>query len=255
MIRQAVILAGGFGTRLSEETDFIPKPMIQIGGIPILVHIMNWYSKFGVNNFIILAGYKAEIIKNYFLNFRNLSSDFTVDLSSGDVKYFDGVRKDWRVSIFNTGLNTMTGGRLKRVEPHLHETFFFTYGDGVSDVDLHSLLASHKRSQKSVTLTRVISPERYGVLQLTGDLVSSFVEKPTLSDRWINAGYFVVNREAVKEIEGDLISWEQEPLQSLAKKSQLNSYPHSGFWKPMDTLRDKRELEELVVSGHAPWLT
>jgi glucose-1-phosphate cytidylyltransferase len=253
MIKQAVILAGGFGTRISEESDYRPKPMVELLGQPILLHIMKWYAKFGVTEFIILSGYKSDYIKRYFLDFNAVNSDFEIDLGTGEVRYLEGPKYNWKVKVVDTGLNTMTGGRLKRVEKFLHNEFFFTYGDGVGDINLDHLQLSHRRSGAMVSLTRVISPERFGILQLQGDLVAAFEEKPKVYDRWINAGYFIVKKQALELIGDDSTVWENEPLKELARLQILNSYQHTGFWKPMDTLRDKRELENLLRNEEAPW--
>lgn len=254
MIRQAVILAGGFGTRISEESDFKPKPMVELQGQPIILHIMKWFAKYGVKDFIILAGYKSDYIKRYFLDFNAVNSDFEIDISTGEVRYLNGPKFDWKVTVVDTGLNTMTGGRLKRVADILCDEFYFTYGDGVGDIDLNSLQHSHLRSGAIVSLTRVISPERFGILKLEGDLVTAFEEKPKDDDRWINAGYFIVKKQALEFIQDDSTVWENGPLKNLAAIKKLNSYRHPGFWKPMDTLRDKRELEELLIKEEAPWV-
>lgn len=254
MIKQVVILAGGFGTRISEESDNIPKPMVKIGQDPIIVHIMKTYAKFGVSDFVILAGYKAEYIKNYFLNFHALSNDLDISLKTGKVKFMKEVCLDWRIRIVDTGLNTMTGGRIKKACDLFDQEFFLTYGDGVANVDLKELYKQHKRSDALVTLTRVISPERFGILDLRENKVVSFKEKPNDSDRWINAGYFVVKKQAVDYISDDQTNWEKEPLSTIALEGKLNSYRHKGFWQPMDTLRDKRYLNALLETGNAPWV-
>ena len=254
MIKQAVILAGGFGTRISEESDNIPKPMVIIGKDPIILHIMRIYAKFGVKDFIILAGYKAEYIKNYFLNFHALSADLDISLSTGEVTYMKELGLDWRIRIVDTGLNTMTGGRIKKVRDILDQEFFLTYGDGVADVDLKELYKQHANSNALVTLTRVISPERFGILDLKENKVVSFKEKPNDNGRWINAGFFVVKKDAINYIADNQTNWEQEPLRKIASNGQLNSYKHEGFWQAMDTLRDKRYLDTLLKTGDAPWI-
>jgi glucose-1-phosphate cytidylyltransferase len=257
---KAVILAGGFGTRLSEETAVRPKPMVEIGGRPIIWHIMRSYAAHGIEDFVVCCGYRGEVIKEYFLGYRSAGSDLTVDLASGDVTVHRSAREPWRVTLVDTGLDTMTGGRLRRVREHLDdETFCLTYGDGVADVAIGDLIDFHRRSGALATLTAVQPPGRFGALTLRPgeDRIASFLEKPTRGDggnaAWINGGYFVLEPEALDHIDGDDTVWEREPLERLAKAGQLAAYRHEGFWQPMDTLRDRHVLEELWASGQAPW--
>jgi glucose-1-phosphate cytidylyltransferase len=252
---KVVILAGGFGSRLSEETQLKPKPMVEIGGRPILWHIMNIYAASGFNEFIIALGYKSEVIKHYFLNFYALNSDITVDLSSGATTIHDcAERPDWRVHLVDTGIYTQTGGRLKRLANWLtDETFMFTYGDGVADLDVREVLRFHRSHGKLATLTAVPSPSRFGRISFRGDRVVEFYEKPQASDNWINGGYFVLNREVLNYIDGDDAVWEREPVERLAHAGELQGYRHHGFWSCMDTLKEKNMLEELWASGRAPW--
>lgn len=253
---KAIILAGGLGTRLAEETIFRPKPMLEIGDRPILWHIMNIYSAYGVNEFIIAVGYKGDVIKNYFLNFYAINNDLSIDLASGATTIHNsGHQPSWRVHVVDTGLRTQTGGRLKRLRPWLepNETVFFTYGDGVADLDIGALLAFHRRSGKLATVTTVRSPERFGRISFKGDDVAEFFEKPETSEGWINGGYFVLNARALDYIEGDDTIWEREPVIQLAHERQLAGYRHPGFWSCMDTLKEKNALENLWSSGKAPW--
>ena len=254
---KAVILAGGFGTRLSEETSLKPKPMVEIGGKPILWHIMNIYSKFGVNDFIICCGYKGYVIKEYFANYYMHMSDLTVDLNSGDIEYYNCKSEPWKITLIDTGLNTMTGGRLKRVKKYVgNETFMLTYGDGVADVDIDKLLKSHRNHGKVATVTAVQPSGRFGALDVDNNSnVKTFMEKPDGDGAWINAGFFVLEPEVFDYIKGDETIFEKEPLEALAKDNKLSAYKHNGFWKPMDTLRDKNVLEELWKGGKAPWAT
>jgi glucose-1-phosphate cytidylyltransferase len=257
---KAVILAGGYGTRLSEETAVRPKPMVEIGGRPIIWHIMRSYAAHGIEDFVVCCGYRGEVIKEYFLDYRSAGSDFTVDLSSGDVSVHRNTCEPWRVTLVDTGLGTMTGGRLRRVREHLDdETFCLTYGDGVSDVPIGELVDFHRRSGALATLTAVQPPGRFGALTLHPgeDRIRSFLEKPTAGDggnaAWINGGYFVLEPAVLDLIDGDDTVWEREPLERLAQAGQLAAYRHEGFWQPMDTLRDRHVLEELWASGDAPW--
>ncbi len=253
---KAVILAGGFGSRLSEETVLRPKPMVEIGGRPILWHIMNIYSTHGVNEFIIAIGYKGEIIKQYFHSFYALNNDITVDLASGETTiHNNGSQPNWKVHLVDTGLNTQTGGRLKRVRKWLgdDETFMFTYGDGVADMDIKALLEFHKAHGKLATVTTVRSPARFGRIGFDGDQVVEFYEKPEASEGWINGGYFVLNVGAIDYIEGDASAWERDTVVKLARDGQLVGYRHHGFWSCMDTLREKNMLDEIWNSGKAPW--
>ncbi|HVM41680.1 MAG TPA: glucose-1-phosphate cytidylyltransferase [Acidimicrobiia bacterium] len=251
---KVAILAGGFGSRLEEETEVKPKPMVEIGGKPILWHIMKHYAHYGFDDFVIALGYKAEVIKKYMVDYCPLTSNLTVDLSSGAVDVHDGHRDDWKVHLIDTGLATQTGGRVKRLAPHVGDgTFFLTWGDGVSTVDLRELLAFHRSHGKLATVTAVRPPARFGHLEIDGDEVVEFSEKPQAGEGWINGAFFVLEPEAIDYIDGDETSFEREPLEHLAKDGQLAAYRHYGFWQCMDTLRDKRLLESLWSSGDAPW--
>lgn len=252
---KAVILAGGFGSRLSEETIHKPKPMIEIGNRPILWHIMNIYGAHGIDEFVIALGYKAEYIKQYFLNYYALNNDLTVDLKSGRKTIYDGVQPDWRVHLVDTGLNTMTGGRVRRLRNWLgrDETFLLTYGDGVADINITELVDFHKRHGKLATVTTVKPPARFGRVGFDGDQVTTFAEKPEESEGWINGGFFVLNAKALEYIDGDSTVLEREPIERLARDNQLVGYRHYGFWSCMDTLKEKNMLEELWDSGRAPW--
>lgn len=251
---KVVILAGGFGTRLSEETEMRPKPMVEIGGNPILWHIMKIYSTYGFNDFIICLGYKGYIIKEYFANYFIHNSDVTIDLKNNQIIVHSIKTEPWKVTLVDTGLNTMTGGRIKRIQPYIgNKTFMLTYGDGVGNVNIEELLQFHKSHGKYATLTAVQPSGRFGVLELTGNQVIRFEEKPKGDGAWINGGFFVLEPQIFDYIEGDETVWEKEPLEKLAKDGQLMAYKHRGFWKPMDTLRDKRELEMLWQSGNPPW--
>ena len=254
---KAVILAGGLGTRISEESGTRPKPMIEIGGRPILWHVMKSYAQHGITDFVICLGYRGYMIKEYFANFVLHSSDVTVDARSGKIEYHDNAAEPWRITLVDTGEQTMTGGRLKRVGKYLDpgETFCWTYGDGVSDVNITQLIEFHKKHGKLATVTAVLPPGRFGLLELDGDNVTSFVEKPPGDNALINGGFFVLEPSVLKRIAGDLTSWELEPLVGLAKDSQLAAFRHRGFWQPMDTLRDKMNLEKLWDAGKAPWRT
>ncbi len=252
---KAVILAGGFGTRLSEETHLRPKPMIEIGGRPILWHIMKMYSSHGVNDFIICCGYKGYVIKEYFANYFLHMSDVTFDMADNRMEVHEKKAEPWRVTLVDTGEDTLTGGRLKRVAAYLkdEETFCFTYGDGVSDVDISALIAFHKAHGKLATITAVQPPGRYGALALSGMKVTGFTEKPRGDGGLINGGFFVLSPKVLPLIDNDLTSWEGAPLENLAKQGELMAFEHAGFWQPMDTLRDRNHLENLWISGHAPW--
>ena len=251
-----VILAGGQGTRISEETSVRPKPMVEIGGRPILWHIMKMYSSHGVNEFILCLGYKGYLIKEFFANYFLHTSDVTIDLASNSVEVHQRTAEPWKVTMVDTGQSTMTGGRLKRVAPYLgSEDFCFTYGDGVADVNLGDLIAFHRSSKKLATLTAVQPPGRFGALNLKGDLIQGFQEKPQGDGGWVNGGFFVLSPRVLDYIEDDNTTWEREPLQRLADDGQLSAHFHPGFWQPMDTLRDKTQLEELWASGQAPWKT
>ena len=253
---KAVILAGGYGTRLSEETAARPKPMVEVGPRPILWHIMKIYASHGVNDFVICCGYKGFMIKEYFANYYLHNCDLTFDLKKNDMTVHNNDSEDWRVTLVDTGEHSMTGGRLGRVRDYLEsETFCFTYGDGVSDVNITELLAFHKSQGVVATMTAAQPPGRFGAFTLgsSESRVRSFREKPSGDGAWVNAGFFVLEPQALDYIEGDSTVWEAEPLERLAKGGQLSAYKHTGFWQPMDTLRDKTYLEELWDSGEAPW--
>jgi glucose-1-phosphate cytidylyltransferase len=250
-----VILAGGLGSRLSEETTLRPKPMIEIGGKPVLWHIMNIYAAHGFNEFIIAAGYKAESIKEYFLNFYAINNDLSIDLATGKTTIHDGNQPNWKVHIVDTGLYTQTGGRIRRLKHWLdqEETFMLTYGDGLADIDLKALLDFHCSHGKLATVTTVRSPARFGRITFDGNLVVEFYEKPQLSEGWINGGFFVLNRRVTDYIECDETIWERDPVERLARDGQLVGYHHKGFWSCMDTLKEKNLLEEMWNTGNAPW--
>ncbi len=252
---KAVILAGGLGTRISEETHLKPKPMIEIGGKPILWHIMKSYSAHGINDFIVCLGYKGYVIKEYFANYYLHMSNVTFDMSENSMIVHENTVEPWKVTLVDTGDETMTGGRLKRVASYLddNENFCFTYGDGVTDVDISKVIDFHERQGSLATVTAVQPPGRFGALDVKGNKIQSFEEKPQGDGTWINGGYFVLSPQVLNKIDGDDTVWEQYPLQSLAKEGQLSAYSHSGFWRPMDTLRDKNALESLWSTGHAPW--
>lgn len=256
---KAVILAGGLGTRLSEETSLKPKPMVEIGGMPILWHIMKIYSSHGINDFVVCAGYKGYVIKEYFANYFLHMSDFTFDMSENEMIVHRKKAEPWRVTIVDTGEATMTGGRLARVAEFIEddEPFCFTYGDGVGDVDITELVKFHKSKGQEATLTAVQPPGRYGALALSAtDEVERFQEKPEGDGAWINGGFFVLEPSVLRRIkDGDSTIWEGGPLEGLAADGQLSAYKHRGFWRPMDTLRDKIKLEEMWESGKAPWKT
>ncbi len=252
---KVVILAGGLGTRISEETELRPKPMIEIGGMPILWHIMKIYSNFGFNEFIICCGYKGYLIKEYFANYSIHTSDITIDLSNNQVKIHKNSGENWKITLIDTGESTLTGGRLKRVKNHINEKFLMTYGDGLADIDIPKLIKFHDSHKKLATLTAVKPPGRWGALNISGNVVKNFQEKPEGDGAWINGGFFLLEPEVLDLIHGDNCSWEQEPLIELAKNKQLMSFKHNGFWKAMDTLRDKRNLENLWNSGNPPWKT
>jgi glucose-1-phosphate cytidylyltransferase len=252
---QVVILAGGLGTRLAEETSVRPKPMVEVGGHPLLWHILNIYGVHGCKDFLVACGYKGEQIKEYFCNFRNRNCDISVDLRSGTVDLHDNRTPDWNVTLVDTGTETQTGGRVKRMKPFIRGTFMMTYGDGVGDVDVTKLLAFHKAQGKLATLTAVRPPARFGGLVFEGDGVIEFSEKPQIGEGWINGGYMVLEPAVFQYIEGDETIFERGPLERLAQDRQLAAYRHDGFWQPMDTLREKHLLESLWQSGRAPWKT
>ena len=251
---KVIILAGGFGTRLSEYTETVPKPMVTVGGRPILWHIMRNYAHYGNNDFYLALGYKAELIKKYFLNYRSLNADFTVDLSSGNVESHQIDDTDWRVTLVNTGLESMTGGRVKRLQSFIkNETFMLTYGDGLADIDLDALLDFHKSHGKMITVSAVHPNARFGELEIKGQKVVTFQEKPQTSQGWINGGYFVIESDFFNLIDGDSTILEREPLEKAAAMGELMAYHHDGFWQCMDTKRDRDYLEDLWDSGNAPW--
>ncbi|WP_443190541.1 glucose-1-phosphate cytidylyltransferase [Pseudomonas indica] len=251
---KAVILAGGLGTRISEESHLKPKPMIEVGGKPILWHIMKLYSSHGIQDFIICLGYKGYVIKEYFANYFLHMSDVTFDMSKNSMEVHQRYVEPWRVTLVNTGEDTLTGGRLKRVREHLgDEPFCFTYGDGVGDIDIGALLEFHKRHGKPATVTAIQPPGRYGALNLDDNVVRNFQEKPAGDGAWINGGYFVLDPSVIDYIDGDQCSWEGEPLMRLSAENKLMAYQHRGFWQAMDTLRDKNQLEDLWSRGQAPW--
>jgi glucose-1-phosphate cytidylyltransferase len=250
---KAVILAGGIGTRISEESNLKPKPMIEVGGKPILWHIMKIYSSYGIHDFVICCGYKSYVIKDYFSNYFLQMSDVTFDIAKNEMQIHQNNVEPWRVTLVDTGLETMTGGRLKRVRSYLDsEDFCFTYGDGLADINLKCLISFHQRQETLATVTSVSPPGRFGALVTVGTKVHSFREKPQ-DGGGINGGFFVLSPRVFDYIEGDQTVWEQEPLEKLASEGQLSAYPHEGFWHPMDTLRDKNQLEALWNSGKAPW--
>lgn len=254
---KVVLLAGGFGTRISEESHLKPKPMIEIGGMPILWHIMKHYSTYGINEFIICAGYKQHVIKEWFANYFLHTSDITFDLSQGSrMIIHNNQAEPWKVTVVDTGLNTMTGGRLKRVRPYIgEETFLMTYGDGVSNVDIQKTIALHKEAGKLATLTAILPESRFGVLDIEGCSVTGFREKKQEDSGWINAGFMVLEPKVLDYIEGDDTVFERDPLERIVREEQMACYKHFGFWQCMDTLRDKEKLEKLWASGEAPWKT
>ena len=253
---KVVILAGGLGTRLSEETDLKPKPMVEIGGKPILWHIMKIYSHYGFNDFIICLGYKGYVIKEYFANYFLHHSDVTIDLKENSIEVHDCKAEAWKITLVDTGLNTMTGGRINRVKHYIGDNaFMLTYGDGVANINIRNLVKFHKKNGKLATVTSVQPSGRFGALTLDDrSNVISFLEKPGGDGGWINGGFFVLEPQTLQYISGDDIFWEREPLINLVKDNQLAAYKHPGFWKPMDTLRDKHELDEMFVSNRAPWV-
>lgn len=252
---KAVLLAGGLGTRISEESHLRPKPMIEVGGRPILWHIMKLYSHYGFNDFIVCLGYKGYVVKEYFANYVLHNADLTVDLAKGSVEYHATNHEPWRVTLVDTGADTMTGGRIKRIADYLpkDEPFFLTYGDGVADIDIGALLKFHKAHGKQATVSAVSPPGRFGALEIVEGAVKRFIEKPPGDNGLINGGFFVLEPSVIDRIAGDSTVWELEPLESLARDGQLMARPHDGFWAAMDTLRDKNTLEALWTSGEAPW--
>jgi len=256
MSMKAVILCGGLGTRLSEETVLKPKPMVEIGGMPVLWHIMKIYAAHGVREFVLALGYKGESIKDYFVNYRYRSRSLTVEMHKGVVEVHQGDSEDWTVHLLDTGLNTQTGGRLKRAAQFIgREPFLATYGDGVTNLDITKVIKEHKRNGRLATMTAVRPPARFGSMVFEGDLVTRFEEKPQAGEGWINGGFFVLQPEVADYIEGDATLWEREPMEKLASAGQLAAYRYDGFWQCMDTLRDVRLLESLWQEGRAPWKT
>ena len=253
---KAVILAGGLGTRIAEESDTKPKPMVEIGGKPLLWHIMKIYSHHGINDFVICLGYKGYVIKEFFFNYYRHMSDMRVDLKTGQLQVLNNHAEDWKITLVDTGPDTMTGGRLKRVSNYLdNETFCLTYGDGLANIDIKAEVEFHRSHGKLATVAAVQPPGRFGVLNIAQEknLVSSFEEKPSDEIGWINGGFFVLEHKAIGYIDGDDTSWERAPLSNIAKDGELAAFHHTGFWQPCDTLRDKRELEALWAIGEAPW--
>ena len=253
---KAVILAGGLGSRLSEETTTRPKPMVEIGGKPILWHIMKIYADHGIEEFVICLGYKGYVIKEYFANYHLHTCDISFDLSQGDVEVHRSMTEPWKVTLVDTGEETMTGGRLKRVLPYVgDEDFCLTYGDGLADIDITALIARHREQHTIATVTAVQPPGRFGAVELDGTLVRSFEEKPPGDGTWLNGGFFVLSPEVGRYIDGDDVIWERGPLRALADEGQLAFFRHEGFWQAMDTLRDRNQLQQMWESGHAPWRT
>ena len=251
---KAVILAGGVGSRIAEESQTRPKPMVEIGGRPILWHVLKIYSQHGIRDFTICTGFKGYVIKEYFANYFLHMSDVTFDMEKNSMEVHQRNAEPWRVTIVDTGDGTMTGGRLKRVASYIgNQTFCMTYGDGVGDVDISALVASHKKAKKKATVTAVQPPGRFGALQVEGESVTGFIEKPEGDGGWINGGFFVLEPSVLETIKGDGTTWEQEPLKGLSAESELHAYKHRGFWQPMDTMRDRQYLEELWAAGKAPW--
>jgi len=251
---KAVILAGGLGTRLSEETVIKPKPMVEIGGMPVLWHIMKMYSYHGINDFIVCLGYKGYYIKEFFYHYAVRHSDITIDFPNKETIFHNTYSEPWRVTLVDTGDKTLTGGRLKRVKEYVgNETFCFTYGDGVSDVDITKVIEAHNNARKKVTLVAIMPQGRYGTLDLEGNTVKRFIEKPAQDTNYVNGGFFVLEPSVFEYINNDSTTWEREPIEQLASEGNVQVYKHHGFWAAMDTLRDKHYLEELWDSGQAPW--
>lgn len=252
---KVVILAGGYGTRLSEETEILPKPMIEIGGHPLLWHLMKSFSQQGFNEFVVALGYKGDVIKRYFMHYADTVSDLTVDLGSGKTARRGKINEDWKIELVNTGQDTMTGGRLRRLRDTLGETFIFTYGDGLSTVNVPELIEFHRAHGKLATVTAVQPPSKFGILQLDGNSVTKFAEKPADATSFINGGFFVIEPDAIDRIEGDATVWEREPCESLAADGQLEAYFHDGYWQCVDTLHELRLLRNAWNDGEAPWKT
>jgi glucose-1-phosphate cytidylyltransferase len=252
---KVVILAGGRGLRISEESDLIPKPLIKIGSDPILVHLMRYFSKYDFNNFVVALGYKGNLIKEYFSNYALYSSNLYLDFTTGEKIMSENRKESWKLELIDTGENTMTGGRIKRLGPLLDQTFLVTYGDGLSNVNLHDLLKFHKSHKKLATVTSVSPPGRYGVLDIDEkNVVKGFVEKPMNTNQYINGGFMIFEKEVLELVKSDSDTLEESVLSKLAQENELMAFKHSGFWQSMDTLRDKRVLEELIAAGNAPWL-
>ncbi len=247
---KTVILAGGYGSRLSEETNLIPKPMVRIAGMPIIWHIMKIYSKFGLNDFVICLGYKGEVIKQFFLDYKNLVNDIEINFSDNSVHYISNNKEKWRIKLIDTGLDTMTGGRIKKIKKFIgkNETFCLTYGDGLSDVNISKLINKHKKSNKLATVMAVKKPGRFGSIKIKNNSVNFFGEKLDTQNMYVNAGFFVLDYNIFNYIKNSKTIWEREPLEKLTKEKELNAYIHKGFWKPMDTLKDKNELENILVN-------
>lgn len=254
---KTVILAGGFGTRIAEYSGIIPKPMVEIGEHPIIWHIMNWYAKYGFNDFVIALGYKANVIKEYFLNYYAVNSDFEVDLATGEIKFINKLRRNWKINLIDTGYNTMTGGRVKRLQNIIgNSAFMLTYGDGLADVNLHELIEFHKEKGKIATLTSVHPTARFGELNIDEQgNVLSFKEKPQLDQGRINGGFFVLEPQIFNYLKDDSTIFERDPMDALVKENQLSAFIHNGFWQAMDTIREKQILDELWKKGNAPWKT
>lgn len=251
---KGVILAGGYGTRISEETHLKPKPMIEIGGRPLLWHIMKSYSTYGINEFVICCGYKGYMIKEYFANYFLHMSDVTFHMKDNHMEVHHKFVEPWTVTLVDTGLDTMTGGRLKKIKEYVqNDTFCFTYGDGLSDVNISKLIDFHKKNNTKATVTSVQPPGRFGTLNISGNTITNFKEKPAESGNWINGGYFVLEPSVFDYLENDDTVWEKEPLEKLAQENQLSAFKHTGFWQPLDTLRDKNHLEKLWDTGNAHW--
>jgi glucose-1-phosphate cytidylyltransferase len=250
---KVVILAGGYGTRLSEETEVLPKPMIEIGGRPLLWHLMKAFSEQGFNEFVVALGYKGDVIKRYFMHYAETVSDLTIDIGSGKTQRRGKIEEDWKIDLVDTGQDTMTGGRLKKLRDHLDETFIFTYGDGLSTVDVPKLVEFHRAHGKLATVTAVQPPSKFGVLQLDGSAVTKFAEKPADATSYINGGFFVLEPDAIDRVEHDAMPWEREPCESLAADGQLQAYVHDGYWQCVDTLHELRLLRNAWDDGEAPW--
>ena len=252
-IVKAVILAGGLGTRISEESHLRPKPMIEIGGFPILWHIMKHYSHYGINHFVICCGYKASVIKEYFINYHYNCSNISIDLKANSIRTLSDVNENWQITLVDTGAETQTGGRIGRIKDFVGNTFCLTYGDGVANININELIQFHRNEGRTCTVTAVQPAGRFGALQLENNRVSNFEEKPAGDRGWVNGGFFVCDRSVFEFIKGDATIWEQEPLTSLAENHELSAFKHEGFWMAMDTLRDKNALEDLWQSDDAPW--